>query len=72
MSKFMQYAVTASHEALKDAGWYPKSEEEREMSVRFSQHPQFSTTSLDRILGHLHRLRHRQLRRSLQHLPTLR
>ncbi|KAL8665024.1 MAG: hypothetical protein Q9202_002580 [Teloschistes flavicans] len=32
MSKFMQYAVTASQEALDDAGWYPQSEEEREMS----------------------------------------
>lgn len=33
MSKFMQYAVTASQEALDDAGWHPKNEEEREMSV---------------------------------------
>lgn len=47
MSKFMQYAVTASQEALDDAGWYPQSEEEREMSVCFPQHTQPFVTSLD-------------------------
>lgn len=30
MSKFTQYAVAASHMALKDAGWEPKSEQEQE------------------------------------------
>lgn len=59
MSKFMQYAFTASQEALNDAGWYPQSEEEREMSVRLSRHPQFSMTNLDRLPGHLHGLRDR-------------
>ncbi|KAL8695066.1 MAG: hypothetical protein Q9218_000434, partial [Villophora microphyllina] len=32
MSRFMQYAATASQEALDDAGWQPKSEAEQEMS----------------------------------------
>ncbi|KAI4206337.1 MAG: hypothetical protein LQ346_001162, partial [Caloplaca aetnensis] len=31
-SKFMQYAITAAHEALEDANWHPKSEEEQEMT----------------------------------------
>ncbi|KAL8834847.1 MAG: hypothetical protein Q9170_003589 [Blastenia crenularia] len=32
MSKFMQYAVTAAQEALDDANWRPRSEEEQEMA----------------------------------------
>ncbi|KAL8731434.1 MAG: hypothetical protein Q9166_003409 [cf. Caloplaca sp. 2 TL-2023] len=32
MSKFMQYAVTASQEALEDAGWHPKTKEQQEMT----------------------------------------
>ena len=34
MSKFMGYAMAASHEALEDAGWKPKTEQEQEMTVR--------------------------------------
>ena len=34
MSKFMGYAMAASQEALNDAGWMPKTEEEQEMTVR--------------------------------------
>ena len=34
MSKFMGYAMAASQEALDDAGWKPKTEEEQEMTVR--------------------------------------
>ena len=34
MSKFMGYAMAASQEALDDAGWNPKTEEEQEMTVR--------------------------------------
>ena len=34
MSKFMGYAMAASEEALEDAGWKPKTEEEQEMTVR--------------------------------------
>ena len=33
MAKFMQYAVVASQEALDDAHWHPKSEEDQEMTV---------------------------------------
>ena len=33
MSKFMGYAMAASQEALEDAGWKPKTEEEQEMTV---------------------------------------
>jgi 3-oxoacyl-(acyl-carrier-protein) synthase len=33
MSKFMQYAMAASKEALEDAGWSPHTEQEKEMSV---------------------------------------
>lgn len=33
MSTFMQYAMVASHEALQDANWHPKSNLEREMTV---------------------------------------
>lgn len=33
MSKFMQYAMAASAEALKDSGWLPKSDLEQEMTV---------------------------------------
>ncbi|KAK0511660.1 hypothetical protein JMJ35_006233 [Cladonia borealis] len=32
MSKFMGYAMAASQEALDDAGWKPKTEEEQEMT----------------------------------------
>ncbi|KAL8707878.1 MAG: hypothetical protein Q9220_007162 [cf. Caloplaca sp. 1 TL-2023] len=32
MSKFMQYATTAAQEALDDANWHPKNEEEQEMT----------------------------------------
>ena len=34
MSKFMGYAMAASQEALDDAGWKPKTEEEQEITVR--------------------------------------
>ena len=33
MARFAQYAMVASEEALKDAGWYPKEEEELEATV---------------------------------------
>lgn len=33
MSTFMQYAMLASSEALEDAGWRPKTERQREMTV---------------------------------------
>lgn len=33
MSKFMQYAMAASAEALEDSGWLPKSDLEQEMTV---------------------------------------
>jgi 3-oxoacyl-(acyl-carrier-protein) synthase len=33
MAKFAQYAMVAAEEALKDAGWEPKSEEDREMTA---------------------------------------
>ena len=33
MAKFAQYAMVAAEEALKDAGWDPKSEEDREMTA---------------------------------------
>ncbi|KAI4133372.1 MAG: hypothetical protein LQ338_000272 [Usnochroma carphineum] len=32
MSKFMQYATTAAHEALEDSKWHPGNEEEQEMT----------------------------------------
>ena len=35
MSRFMGYAIAASQEALEDAGWKPKTEEEQEMTVRW-------------------------------------
>lgn len=37
MSKYMQYAMAASQEALEDAGWSPRSEQEEEMTVSFHQ-----------------------------------
>ena len=37
MSMFMQYAMLASNEALQDAAWRPKSDQQREMTV--SYHP---------------------------------
>lgn len=33
MARFAQYAMVASEEALKDAGWEPKTEEELEATV---------------------------------------
>lgn len=33
MSKFMQYAMLASSEALEDAGWRPQTDRQREMTV---------------------------------------
>lgn len=33
MSTFMQYAMLASGEALEDAGWRPKTDHQREMTV---------------------------------------
>ena len=33
MAVFTQYAVAAAQEALDDACWAPKTEEEREMTV---------------------------------------
>ena len=51
MSKFMGYAMAASQEALEDAGWKPKTEEEQEMTVRcaaFKQHFHHPTYGLHR------------------------
>lgn len=36
MAKFAQYAMVASEEALNDAGWAPKKEEDLETTVRRS------------------------------------
>lgn len=33
MARFAQYAMVASEEALKDAGWNPKSDEDLEATV---------------------------------------
>ena len=33
MAKFAQYAMVAAEEALKDAGWDPKSEEDLGMTA---------------------------------------
>lgn len=35
----MQYAIAASHEALKDSEWQPVSELEKEMTVSFLLSP---------------------------------
>ena len=51
MSKFMGYAMAASQEALDDAGWKPKMEEEQEMTVcraAFEQSSHHPTHSLHR------------------------
>lgn len=37
MSKYMQYAMVASQEALQDAGWSPRTEQEEEMTVSSHQ-----------------------------------
>ena len=42
MSNFMGYAMAASHEALDDAGWKPKTEQEQEMTVRRAASKQYS------------------------------
>lgn len=34
MARFAQYAMVASEEALKDAGWTPTQEDELEATVR--------------------------------------
>ena len=34
MSKFMQFAVAATQEALDDAAWHPEEEPAREATVR--------------------------------------
>jgi 3-oxoacyl-(acyl-carrier-protein) synthase len=34
MARFAQYAMVASEEALKDAGWSPKDEEDLEATVQ--------------------------------------
>lgn len=34
MSKFMQYAIAATQEALDDAQWHPEEERQKEMTVR--------------------------------------
>jgi 3-oxoacyl-[acyl-carrier-protein] synthase II len=36
MARFAQYAMVASEEALNDAGWAPKSEEDLQSTVRTS------------------------------------
>ena len=33
MSKYMQYAIAATKEALDDAQWYPEEEDQKEMTV---------------------------------------
>ena len=33
MSTFMQYAMLASGEALENAAWHPKTDQQREMTV---------------------------------------
>jgi 3-oxoacyl-[acyl-carrier-protein] synthase II len=33
MARFAQYAMVASEEALSDAGWYPKKEDDLEATV---------------------------------------
>lgn len=36
MARFAQYAMVASEEALDDAGWAPKKEEDLEATVKLS------------------------------------
>ena len=39
---FMQYAMTASREALEDASWFPKDPKEQEMTVSYHVRAQLS------------------------------
>ena len=43
MSKYMQYAIAATAEALDDAQWHPEEEHQKEMTV-------FSTMSVFRTV----------------------
>lgn len=65
MAKFAQYAMVASEEALKDAGWAPMREEDLEATVGRSCIcclPYF-----DMRIGCLHRIWHWQPRRCIRH-----
>lgn len=44
MSRFMQFAVTATQEALDDAGWHPHEEHDREMTVGSNTLSQFKSS----------------------------
>jgi hypothetical protein len=69
MARFAQYAMVASEEALSDAGWSPKTEDDLEATVQRPLHPLFIT---DIMLGRLHGLRYRKFRRCVRHYHCLR
>lgn len=59
MSKFMQYAVVAANEALKDSGWCPQKdfEQERTVSMPFDSllKPSWLTLEIGGMFGFWHR-----------------
>jgi hypothetical protein len=60
MALFSQYSIAAAEEALQDAGWAPKTEEELERTVPIPTQPLPSPLLLKLIVkGCLFRFRYR-------------
>ena len=59
MAQYAQYAIVAAQEALDDAGWYPKTSYDQEMTVSYPL-LNVAKSKLTHSLGRLHRLRNRQ------------
>ena len=68
MSKFMGYAMAASQEALDDAGWKPKTEEEQEMTVCRACSNSAAIIQLTVYTGNMYGFRHWQLRSAIRHV----
>ncbi len=68
MSKFMQYAMAASAEALKDSGWLPKNDRDQEMTVSRASNAIYQPTQLMRSRAYAWAQVSAALKKSITHL----
>lgn len=59
MALFSQYAIVAAEEALKDSGWKPENDEEREQTVGITTCWAWDMRLIKRGIGCLHRIWYR-------------
>ena len=68
MSTFMQYAISASSEALEDAGWRPRTDHQREMTVSHNASIAKKDDTTEQKAGRMSRFWYRKPRNAISDL----